>query len=394
MNKIGIDDLDVKNKKVFLRVDFNVPLNDNQAIVDTTRIDRTLPTIKSLLDRGAKLAIASHLGRPERADVKFSLAPVARYLANILDKKVRFSSTIHGDSAKLAVNSLAAGECLLFENLRFFPEETKNDPEFSKKIASNFDLYVNDAFGASHRKHASTYGVAECFKDAAAGYLLHKELSYLGQAVTNPKRPFIVILGGAKVRDKIKVVFNLISKTDIILIGGGMAYSFLHVQGKEIGKSILDRDSLKIIEKTLKFAEAEHKKIMLPVDHKVASNINANIDEVKVVKDIPADLIAFDIGPLTTEAYSNEIANASQVLWNGPMGVFEKPVFSLGTLSIAKAMQDCRGTTIVGGGDSILAINQAKVGASLSHISTGGGASLEFLEGRNLPGVEVLTDKR
>lgn len=394
MNKLTIEDLDVKGKRVFLRVDFNVPLDENRQVVDDSRIQAAVPTITYLLERGARLILVSHLGRPKGTiSDKYSLRPIADSLERILNKKIVFSPTVLGPVAETAVDCLNNGDCLLMENIRFFPEEEKNDPQFSKNLASLADLYVNDAFGAVHRAHASTEGIARYFDNAACGFLIRKELEFLGKLADHPTAPFCAIVGGAKVKDKIAVIQNLLAKADTILIGGGMAYTFLKVLGKKIGSSIVDLDSIKIVEATFKKADMLKKTIHLPVDHIIAENID-NESPVSIVEtDIPDGMKGLDIGPKTIAHYLKLVADANTVFWNGPMGVFELSHFQQGTFAIAKGMADSKAVTVVGGGDSVAAVKKANLTHKMSHISTGGGASLEFLEGRPLPGIEALANK-
>jgi phosphoglycerate kinase len=394
MNKLSIEDLDVKGKRVFLRVDFNVPINENRQVADDSRIQAALPTINYLLSHGARLILVSHLGRPKGVvSNEFSLRPVAESLERILNKKIVFSPTVLGPVAETAVDCLNAGDCLLMENIRFFPEEEKNDPQFSKDLASLADLYVNDAFGAAHRAHASTEGIAHYFANAACGFLIRKELEFLGRLAEHPATPFCAIIGGAKVKDKIAVIQNLLDKADNILIGGGMAYTFLKVLGKTIGSSILDMDHTKVVETTFKKAESLKKTIHLPVDHVVAEKIDNECPTSIVEENIPDGMRGLDIGPKTIARYLKILAEAKTVFWNGPMGVFEMSHFQKGTFAIAKGMANSTAITVVGGGDSVAAVKKANVAHKMSHISTGGGASLEFLEGRPLPGIEALANK-
>ncbi len=394
MNKLTIEDLELKGRRVFLRVDFNVPLDQNRQVTDDNRIIAAIPTIQYLLDHGARLILISHLGRPKGTpSEEYSLRPVAERLEQILKKKVVFSPAVLGPVAETAIDCLSDGDCLLMENIRFFPEEEKNDTQFSKDLASLADVYVNDAFGAVHRAHASTVGVAQYFDQAACGYLIKKELEFLGTITEKPTRPFCAIIGGAKVKDKIQVISNLLDKADTVLIGGGMAYTFLKVQGYQIGDSILDEEHISLVEETLKKAETLKKSILLPNDHLTAASFSNEIEVRTVAGDIPSGLLGMDIGPQTVDTYCNEIAKAGTVFWNGPMGVFEMSNFSAGTFEIARAMAANGGTTIVGGGDSVAAVNKANLAAKMSHISTGGGASLKFLEGKPLPGIAALTER-
>lgn len=392
--KYSIEDLNPTDKKVFLRVDFNVPLDEDRKITDTTRIDASLPTIRKLLAKGAKLFLVSHLGRPKGRDEKFSLQPIAAYLSKKLNQPVRFAPQILGEVAAQAVAEVKKGECLVFENIRFYKQEEANDPAFSQEVAKLFDLYVNDAFGTAHRAHASTYGIPEHFATPAAGDLMFQEIHFLTQALTNKNRPYLAILGGAKVKDKIPVIENLLNKVDSILIGGGMAYSFLKFQQKPIGNSIYDAESAGLIEAIYAKAQALKKNILLPVDHVVGKDLKDN--QPKTLETIPDGLMGLDIGPKTLAHYKEALKPAKFVIWNGPMGVFENPLFQTGTFEIAKALsalKDHQATTIVGGGDSVAAIHQAGVADRITHVSTGGGASLEFLEGKQLPGIQILKDK-
>ena len=392
--KKTIEDIDVQGKKVLVRVDFNVPLNDKGEITDETRIQAALPTIQYLLDHGAKVILASHLGRP-KGEVKpeFSLAPVAKRLDEILNTKVIFAKDCVGKAAQDAVASMENGQVVLLENLRFHKEETANDPQFAKELASLADIYVNDAFGTSHRAHASTAGVAE-YLPAVAGYLIGKELSIIGKALDDPARPFIAILGGAKVPDKIGVIENLLTKVDCLIIGGGMANTFVKAQGFEMGKSLVDDERLGLALELMDKAKKKGIKIMLPSDFVVAKELKAGVEtHVVPVDNIPADSMALDIGPSTRIIFSTEIKRAKTVIWNGPMGVAEIPEFAGGTKAIAEAMAASSATTIIGGGDSAAAVKKLGFADKMSHISTGGGASLEFLEGKELPGVAALNDK-
>ena len=392
--KKTIEDIDVQGKKVLVRVDFNVPLNDKGEITDETRIQAALPTIQYLLDHGAKVILASHLGRP-KGEVKpeFSLAPVAKRLDEILNTKVIFAKDCVGKAAQDAVASMENGQVVLLENLRFHKEETANDPQFAKELASLADIYVNDAFGTSHRAHASTAGVAE-YLPAVAGYLIGKELSIIGKALDDPARPFIAILGGAKVSDKIGVIENLLTKVDCLIIGGGMANTFVKAQGFEMGKSLGDDERLGLALELMDKAKKKGIKIMLPSDFVVAKELKAGVEtHVVPVDNIPADSMALDIGPSTRIIFSTEIKRAKTVIWNGPMGVAEIPEFAGGTKAIAEAMAASSATTIIGGGDSAAAVKKLGFADKMSHISTGGGASLEFLEGKELPGVAALNDK-
>jgi phosphoglycerate kinase len=398
MNKLTIRDLDLKGKRVFIRVDFNVPLKDG-VVTDDTRIRETIPTLKLAIEKGARLVLASHLGRPKGGpDAKYSLKPAAAKLQELLGKPVVFAADCAGSSTESQSKSLKDGEVLLLENVRFHAEEEKNDEAFSKQLATLSDaLFVCDAFGSAHRAHASVVGITRFVNQAAAGLLMEKELAYLGKAITNPTRPFVAIIGGAKVSDKIEVIENLIKLADSMLIGGGMAYTFLKAQGLEIGKSLVEADKLDLAKKILADAKARNFKLLLPVDNIVAPEFKADAPATTVgVTEIPGDQMGLDIGPKTIALYSAEIAKAKTIVWNGPMGVFEMPAFAKGTLEVAKAVAAATktgATSIVGGGDSVAAVHQSGLSKEISHISTGGGASLEFLGGTALPGVEALTNK-
>jgi phosphoglycerate kinase len=398
MNKLTIRDLEMAGKRVFVRVDFNVPLKDG-VVTDDTRIRETVPTLRLAVERGARLVLASHLGRPKGGpDPKFSLWPAAKKLEELLGQPVAFAKDCVGPGAEGQSKALRDGEVLVLENVRFHPEEEKNGEEFSRQLAAMCDgLFVCDAFGSAHRAHASVVGITRFVKQAAAGLLMEKELAYLGKAISDPARPFVAIIGGAKVSDKIEVVENLMKVADAMLIGGGMAYTFLKSQGVGIGKSLVEEDKLDLARKILADAKAKNFKLMLPVDHVVAGEFK--VDAKASVVDVaatPAEQMGLDIGPKTVAAYAAEISRAKTILWNGPMGVFEMPAFAAGTLAIAKAVAAATAagaTSIVGGGDSVAAVQQSGVASGISHISTGGGASLEFLGGAKLPGVEALTDK-
>jgi phosphoglycerate kinase len=399
MNKKTIDDVDVAGKRVLVREDLNVPQDSNGAITDDRRIQAALPTLRALMERGAKVIVMAHLGRPKgEANPKYTLAPVAKRLSELLDRRVLFIEDITGPEVPPTLDALEPGDIALLQNVRYFPGEEKNDPEFARKLAAFGDIYVNDAFGAAHRAHASTEGVAKLLP-AVAGYLMQTEIEYLGKSLENPARPFVAILGGAKVKDKIGVVKNLLGKVDHLIIGGGMAYTFLKAQGKEIGKSLLAEDFLDTCGEVLKQAGG---KIHLPVDCVVVDKfpLGLTADERSAVKarvvsvdDIPADMEAVDIGPETTKQFSEIIKDAKTVVWNGPMGVFEDPEFARGTRAIAQAVADSDSRSIIGGGDSAAAIEHLGFAEKVSHISTGGGASLEFLEGKTLPGLAALNDK-
>jgi phosphoglycerate kinase len=404
MAKLSIRDLNLEHKHVFMRVDFNVPLTDDGSeITDDTRIKETLPTIEYALRHKAKLILASHLGRPKgKVNLKYSLRPVVDRLRTLLDQRmgvktnVAFAPDCVGDIPKEMARQQESGQVLVLENLRFHAEEEKNDPEFSKQLASLCDVYVNDAFGSAHRAHASTEGITHFVKQSAAGLLMEKELNYLGKALESPTRPFVAILGGAKVSDKIEVIDNLLSKVDALLIGGGMAYTFLKAKGQEVGKSLVEADKIDVAKEALAKAKAKGVRVLLPVDHVLADKSAADA-QTKIFEGdgpFPADWMALDIGPKTVALFEKEIGDAATIVWNGPMGVFEMPAFAVGTTKIAKAVAANKSAiSIVGGGDSVAAVKQAGVVDQIKHISTGGGASLEFLEGKKLPGVEALTDK-
>jgi phosphoglycerate kinase len=398
MNKLTIDDLKMKDKRVLVRVDFNVPLNEKKEVADDTRIVESLPTIKKILNDGGKTVLMSHLGRPKGKDPNLSLAPVAKRLGKLLRWPVKFVDDCIGEKVEKAVSELKSSECLLLENLRFYPQEEKNDPEFAKSLAKLGEVYINDAFGTAHRAHASTEGVTKYIKECAAGYLMQKELKYLGMALTQPKRPFIAILGGAKISGKIDVIKNLLDKVDTLLIGGGMAFTFYKAMGKEIGSSILEGDKVELAKEIL--AEAEKKKVdlELPDDFIIAPEAKEDTSTKVVNKDnIPVGWKGLDIGPETLKLFKEKIENAKTVIWNGPMGVFEVDKFSRGTTGIADQLAQITrkgATTIVGGGDSVAALAKVNLEKKMTHVSTGGGASLEFLEGKILPGVAALTDKK
>ena len=398
MAKLTIKDLALRGKRVFVRVDFNVPLKDG-VVTDETRIRETLPTLRLAIERGGRLVLASHLGRPKGArNEKYSLKPAAKKLEELLEKRVAFSDDCVGADSEAKSKALKDGDVLLLENVRFHPEEEKNDQSFSKQLAALCDgLFVCDAFGSAHRAHASVVGITHFVKQSAAGLLMEKELAYLGKAISNPERPFVAILGGAKVSDKIEVVENLMKIADALLIGGGMAYTFLKAQGKTIGKSLVENEKLDLAKKILDDARVRNFKFLLPVDNVIAPEFKADAPaKVVDVGAIPGDQMGLDIGPRTMALYAEEIGKATTIVWNGPMGVFEMPAFAKGTLAIAKAVAsatDAGATSIVGGGDSVAAVHQSGVADKISHISTGGGASLEFLGGRKLPGVEALSEK-
>ncbi len=396
LNKMTLEDIEVQGKRVLVRCDFNVPMDDEGNITDDRRIVSSLPTIKYLIENGAKVILMSHLGRPKgEANPKYSLAPVAKKLSELLNKDVIFAKDdkVVSDNVKEIVANMKEGDVVLLENTRFRKEEEKNEESFAKELASLGDLYINDAFGTSHRAHASNVGVSN-WLPSAVGYLVEKEISIMGKALENPERPFVAILGGAKVSDKIGVIKNLLNKVDTILIGGGMAYTFLKAQGYEIGKSILEEDKLDLANELLKEAEERGVKLLLPVDVVVAKEFK-NDTEFKTVsvENIPADMMGMDIGEETIKLFTEEIKKAKTIVWNGPMGVFEMENFKKGTYAIARAMAESDAITIVGGGDSAAAVEKAGFAEKMTHISTGGGASLEFLEGKELPGIAAISDK-
>jgi phosphoglycerate kinase len=402
VKKLSIKELDLTHKRVFMRVDFNVPLDNSGHVTDDTRIRETLPTIEYALRRRARLILASHLGRPRgKPNPEMSLKPVAERLRMLLDQRigrgcnVGFSPECVGVEAEELSRNLEAGQTLLLENLRFHPEEEANDEKFSRALAKLAELYVNDAFGTAHRAHASTVGITKFVAKAAAGLLMEKELEYLGKVLAEPARPFIAILGGAKVSDKIGVIRNLMTRVDALLIGGAMAYTFFKANGRDVGKSLVENDKLDLARQIERDAASRNLKFLLPADDVVADKIDshARIAVVEATRAIPGDMMGLDIGPRTIGLYSREISNASTIVWNGPMGVFEVDPFAEGTVGVALAVARNSGaTSIVGGGDSVAAVNAAGVAERITHISTGGGASLEFLEGKKLPGVEALTD--
>ena len=394
MNKKTVKDIDLKGKKVFVRCDFNVPMDENKNITDNARIVGALPTIKYLLEQNCKIILASHLGRPKgEFKPEFSLAPVAKELSKLLGQEVIMAKDVIGEDAMSKAANLKEGEILLLENVRFHKEETDNDPEFSKKLASMAEVYVNDAFGTAHRAHSSTTGIAS-YLPAVSGFLIEKELQFLGNAVNNPERPFVAILGGAKVSDKIGVIDSLLEKVDTLMIGGGMAYTFFKAQGYEVGNSICELDKLELAKDAMEKAKQKGVKLLLPVDTNVGKEFKPDT-ESKIVsyKEIPSDWEGFDIGTETIKMYSEELKTAKTVVWNGPLGMFEFEQFSVGTNAIAKVLSEIDATTIIGGGDSAAAVKKAGLEDKMTNISTGGGASLEFLEGKKLPGIEALMDK-
>ncbi|MBQ6380340.1 MAG: phosphoglycerate kinase [Clostridia bacterium] len=400
LNKKNVEDLNCAGKRVLVRCDFNVPLKDG-VITDENRIVAALPTIQYLINAGAKVILCSHLGKPKgEAKPELSLAPVAKRLSEKLGKDVVFAddATVVGENAKKAVAQMKDGDVVLLQNTRYRKEETKNEENFSKELASLCELFVNDAFGAAHRAHCSTVGVASFVEESANGYLMAKEVKFLGDAVNNPVRPFVTILGGAKVADKLNVIDNLLEKADTLIIGGGMSYTFAKAQGKEVGTSLVDDTKLDYCKDMLAKAAQKGVKILLPVDAMITKSfpdpIDAEVEALAVsIDEIPADMMGLDIGPESRALFAQEVKNAKTVVWNGPMGVFENPIFAEGTIAVAKALAETEATTIIGGGDSAAAVNTLGFGDKMSHISTGGGASLEFLEGKELPGIAAMTDK-
>jgi len=393
--KIGLNDIDVKGKRVFCRVDFNVPLDDNNQITDDTRVRASMPTIRHIVNNGGKLILASHLGRPKNGpEAKFSLASVAPCLAEHLGKSVTMAPDCIGPDVARMIDQMKDGDVLLLENVRFHAGETKNDLAFAKALAENADLYVNNAFGTAHRAHASTEGVTHYLQPAAAGFLLEKEIKYLGQALAYPDHPFVAVVGGAKVSDKIAVIENLLDKVDTLIIGGGMAYTFLRAKNRPVGKSLVEEDKIELAKELLEKAAKNNVDLLLPEDHVVAAEFGPDAEH-KICSDanFPAEWMALDIGPATIATYTGVLKNARMVVWNGPMGVFEFDAFAKGTIAIAETLAASRARSIVGGGDSVAAVMKAGVESKMTHISTGGGASLEFLEGKELPGITALTDK-
>ena len=394
MNKKTVKDIDLKGKKVFVRCDFNVPMDENQNITDNTRIVAALPTIKYLLEQNCKIILASHLGRP-KGEVKpeFSLKPVAKELSKLLGKDVIMANDVIGEDATSKAENLKEGEVMLLENVRFHREETDNDPEFAKKLASMAEIFVNDAFGTAHRAHASTTGIAD-YIPGVAGFLIEKELKFLGNAINNPERPFVAILGGAKVSDKIGVIDSLLDKVDTLMIGGGMAYTFFKAQGYNVGNSLCEVEKTDLALEAMEKAKAKGVKLLLPIDTKIGKEFKPDTESKTVAwTEIPDEWEGFDIGEKTIEMFKKELQNAKTVIWNGPLGLFEFEQFAIGTNEIAKTLADLDATTIIGGGDSAAAVTKAGLADKMTHISTGGGASLEFLEGKKLPGIECLQDK-
>lgn len=399
MNKLSIDQVDLKGKRVLVRVDFNVPLDENLNITDDIRITSSLPTIKKIIAEGGKAILMSHLGRPKgQPNPKYSLKPAAKRLSELLGKEVKIAPDCVGEEVKKMVDSMKDGDVLLLENLRFHAEEEKNNPEFAKQLSELGDIYINDAFGSAHRAHASTEGVTKYIQVNASGYLMQKELDYLGKAISDPERPYCAILGGAKISGKIDVIQNLFPKVDTLIIGGGMAYTFYKAMGYEIGKSLLEEEKIELAKEILEKAKNSNVNFLIPVDVVVAPEFNNDSpSDVVDIKNIPADKMGLDIGPKTIELFRNEILKSKTVIWNGPMGVFEFDNFAKGTNAIAEALVEATGNgaiTIIGGGDSAAAIKKAGLEDKVSHVSTGGGASLEFLEGKTLPGVAALNDAK
>ncbi|MBI4472834.1 MAG: phosphoglycerate kinase [Acidobacteria bacterium] len=392
MNKLSISDLDLSGKRVFMRVDFNVPIADGR-ITDDTRIEASLPSIKFVLEKGGRLILASHLGRPKgKPEPKYSLKPVASRLGELLGKPVQFAPDCVGAEVQKLAAGLENGEVLLLENLRFHGEEEKNDEGFARDLASLCDVYINDAFGTAHRAHASTAGIAKFVRQAAAGFLMQKEIESLNHALTKAEKPYVAIVGGAKISDKIELIENFMNIADTILIGGAMAYTFLRAKGVETGKSLVEADKIDLAKQLLAKAAERNVAIELPSDHIVAPALDSADSQVTSVNATPADRMGLDIGPNTVRRYSELIRRAKTIVWNGPMGVFENPRFTEGTFAIARAVADSNAFSIVGGGDSAAAVAQSGVESKITHISTGGGASLEFLSGQKLPGIEVLTE--
>lgn len=399
MNKLSIDKVDLKNKRVLVRVDFNVPLDEKLNVTNDIRIVESLPTIKKIIDSGGKAILMSHLGRPKgERKPEFSLKPAAERLGKLIGKEVKLAPDCIGAETEKMVNEMKPGDVVLLENLRFHKQEEKNDPEFAKQLANLGDVYINDAFGSAHRAHASTEGVTKYIKTCATGYLMQKELDYLGSALANPKRPYCAVLGGAKISGKIDVINNLLDKVDILIVGGGMAFTFLKAQGKEIGKSLLEEEKLELAKEILEKVKSSKLNFLLPVDVVAADEFKNDSPYVTVSVDkIPSDKMGLDIGPESIKLFSDELLKSKTIIWNGPMGVFEMDSFAKGTFAIAEALAnatDNGAVTVIGGGDSAAAISKAGLDKKVSHVSTGGGASLEFLEGKVLPGVAALTDAK
>lgn len=395
LNKMTVKDIDCQGKRVFCRVDFNVPLDSDGCISDDNRIVAALPTIRHILGQGGRLILASHLGRPKgQPKAEFSLKPVADHLGKLLNLPVTMAPDCIGVEVDNLAKSLQNGQVMLLENVRFHPGETTNDPEFANQLASLADLYVNDAFGTAHRAHASTAGVAQLLSPAVAGFLIEKEIRYLGQAVAEPVRPLVAIIGGAKVSDKLPAIENLLDKVDTLLIGGGMAYTFLRAQGFSLGTSLIEEDRIELAGELLKRAEEQGVSLVLPQDHVAAAEFSADADhQICGNSNFPDNRMGLDIGPRTIDEYCQIVSESGTVLWNGPMGVFEFPAFAKGTFAIAQALADSKAVSIIGGGDSVAAANKSGLADRMTHISTGGGASLEFLEGKELPGITALNDK-
>lgn len=393
-NKKTIEDISVKGQRVLVRCDFNVPMKDG-VITDVNRLNGALPTIKYLIENGGKVILCSHLGKAKGPDPALTLAPVAKKLSELLGKEVVFAADdeVVGANAKAAIEKMAEGDIVLLENTRFRKEEGKNEDAFSQDLASIADVYVNDAFGSAHRAHCSTVGVTKFVKTAVCGYLIQKELKFLGEAVENPTRPFCAILGGAKVVDKIAVIDNLLEKVDTLIIGGGMAYTFFKAQGYEIGKSLLDAERLDYAKEMMEKAAAKGVKLLLPVDNRISPEYTDGDAQITEDQNVPEGFMGLDIGPKSEELFANAVKEAKTVIWNGPMGVAEFKNFAAGTVAVAKAMAESGATTVIGGGDSAAAVNNLGFGDRMTHISTGGGASLEFLEGKELPGIVALNDK-
>jgi len=397
MNKLTIDKVDLKNKRVLVRVDFNVPLDEQLNITDDIRISSSLPTIKKIISEGGKAILMSHLGRPKgKVNPKYSLKPAAKRLGKLLNMEVKLAPDCMGDEVKKMVAAMSPGDVVLLENLRFHEEEEKNGPKFAEELATLGDVYINDAFGSAHRAHASTEGVTKFIKICAGGYLMQKELDYLGPAVSNPKRPYCAIIGGAKISGKIDVINNLLEKVDTMIIGGGMAFTFFKAQGKEIGKSLLEEEKIDLAKELLEKVKQSSVNFLLPVDIVVADEFkNESPSQTVSVENIPSEKMGLDIGPETIKLFNSEINKSKMVIWNGPMGVFEMDNFAKGTFAVAKELADVTtkgAITIIGGGDSAAAISKAGLEDKVSHVSTGGGASLEFLEGKTLPGIAALND--